>query len=120
MKRAISEKRHSSVFIVMLSVMLILQGAWSTFAYTSEDFTIDIPDDWVEMAENAWTDGAGNSLNIQINYAGSSLSADEYYSEQTLDELEKNGLLECNEEAIRLTKKGLDVGNVVFAEFVDA
>ena len=105
----------SAALILFISVALILTGTVITSAYSGEDYSIDIPDNWSQYGDNAWLDGTGNSINIQINFAGFA-SYDEFYSQKSLDDLERGFMDELESSKAAIKTQMLDQMGDVYSE----
>ena len=73
---------------IILFIVIIINCGYNILAYSTSEYSIDIPTNYKQVSENSFTDENGKNINIQIVPFGSS-SWDNPYSEKHLDELVK-------------------------------
>jgi len=71
---------------IILFMVIIINCGYNILAYSTSEYSIDIPTNYKQVSENSFTDENGKNINIQIVPFGSS-SWDDPYSEKHLDEL---------------------------------
>lgn len=75
---------------IMLFIVIIISCGYNALAYSTIEYSIDIPSNYNKVSENSFTDESGKNINIQIvPFEGSGW--DNPYSEKHLDEV-INGL----------------------------
>lgn len=71
---------------IILFMVIIINCGYNILAYSTSEYSIDIPTNYKQVSENSFTDENGKNINIQIVPFGNS-SWDDPYSEKHLDEL---------------------------------
>lgn len=92
--------------LISIIFVLIFGVFGEVFAYSTNQFSIDIPDNYIKVTTNSFTNENGNNINIQIG-SFSNTGKGELYTEENLnelvDEIYKN--LEDQKENLKIEMK---------------
>lgn len=74
------------ISIIIVFIIITMFGNVNVFAYSTSDYSIDIPSGYDDVSENSFTNAEGRNINVQIvpfNDEG----ADDPYTEERLNEI---------------------------------